>query len=158
MSHVQLHRPDWDEYFLEIASVAKKRSNCIRLQVGVVIIKDKHIIATGYSGTPWGIKNCFEGGCERCMKREQGLLKPGEEKDKCICVHAEQNAIVQSALHGISTKDAILYTTDAPCNVCAKLIINAGIKKIIAAKQYSDDFGVNLLKQAGIEVVILKLP
>lgn len=150
-----LLRPSWDEYFMSIAQIVKTRSNCLRDQVGVVIIKNKRIVATGYNGTPVGIKNCFQGGCKRCADRDKNILKPGESKDTCICVHAEQNAIVQSAYHGISTKGGTLYTTMSMCVQCARLIINGGIEKVISAKEYTDTHGLKLLKRAGVEVVTL---
>ncbi len=143
-------RPSWDEYFLDLAQMVKKRSNCLRMAVGVVIVKDKHIIATGYNGTPAGIKNCNEGGCDRCLQRQRNLLKENERKDLCICVHAEQNALLQSAYHGVSTKDAIMYLTTAPCLQCAKHIINAGIKIVIYKTDHQDELGINLLKSVGL--------
>jgi len=150
------NRPSWDEYFIQIAHVVKKRGNCIRRKVGALIVKDKQIIATGYNGTPTGIKNCFEGGCERCMKREKGILKSGEEKGKCICICAEQNALLQAARHGTSTNNATMYITDSPCLSCCKMIINSGISKVIAENIHHDTAGLNLLKKAGIEFKILK--
>ncbi|PIS15559.1 cytidine deaminase [Candidatus Roizmanbacteria bacterium CG09_land_8_20_14_0_10_41_9] len=149
-------RPEWDEYFIQIAHVVKTRSNCIRGRVGALIVKNKQILATGYNGTPSGIKNCFEGGCKRCWNRQTGKLKSGEKKDTCICLHAEQNALLQAAYHGISTNGADMYLTDSPCLQCAKMIINSGIKKIIAEKEFSDPLGTQLLKQAGVKLVILK--
>lgn len=149
-------RPSWDEYFIQIAHVVKTRSNCIRGQVGALIVKNKQIISTGYNGTPIHIKNCFEGGCERCLMRNTGKLKSGEKKETCICLHAEQNALLQAAYHGISSAGADMYMTDSPCLQCAKMIINSGIRKIIAEKQFSDPLGTKLLKQANIKLVILK--
>lgn len=149
-------RLDWDEYFIQIAHVIKTRSNCIRGHVGAIIVKNKQIISTGYNGTPIKIKNCFEGGCERCWERNEGKIKSGEKKETCICLHAEQNALLQAAYHGISTNGADMYMTDSPCLQCAKMIINSGIKKIIAEKQFSDELGIKLLKQADIELKILK--
>lgn len=144
-------RPSWPEYFLNLAYVVKTRSNCLRMSVGVVVVKDRMIIATGYNGTPAGIKNCFEGGCQRCMDRHNEVLKENERKDLCICIHAEQNALLQAAYHGTSSKGAQLYSTVAPCIQCAKHIINAGITKVIYAEQYQDALGIDLLKQAGVE-------
>lgn len=148
-------RPKWDKYFMQIAQVVKTRSNCLDIQIGSVIVKEKRIVATGYNGTPMGIKNCIDGGCERCKKREEGTIASGEKKDLCICVHAEQNALLQSAYHGISTKGSILYTTASPCSQCAKMIINAGIVKVVAHKNFPDKLGPELLKKANIEVIIL---
>jgi dCMP deaminase len=145
-------RPSWDEYFLNLAYVVKSRSNCLRQSVGVVIVKEKHIIATGYNGTPFGVKNCFEGGCQRCWDREHNGLGEGQDKHLCICIHAEQNAILQSAYHGTSTKGAVLYSTTAPCIGCAKHLLNAGIKEVVYAEEYTDSIGIDLLKEAGVLV------
>lgn len=143
-------RPSWDEYFLNLAHVVKKRSNCLRMSVGVVVVKNRHIIATGYNGTPAGITNCNEGGCKRCLQREKNILKENERKDLCICVHAEQNALLQSAYHGVSTKGATMYLTTAPCLQCAKHIINAGISNVVYEEDHQDNFGTVLLKSAGL--------
>lgn len=153
----QLNRPNWDEYFMEIAQVTKKRTNCIRNEVGAVVVKDKTIIGTGYNGTPSGIKNCYEGGCERCMKREKGEIGPSVDKDQCVCVHAEQNAVLQSAYHGISTKGATLYSTTSPCIQCAKMILNAGIAEVVASESHSDSLGEKLLHEAGVKMRILSV-
>ena len=149
-------RLSWDEYFMQIAQSAQARSNCIRNSVGAVIVKEKRIIATGYNGTPAGITNCVDGGCKRCSDRHANILKTNERKDLCICVHAELNALLQSAYHGASTKGATLYCTIAPCLQCAKAIINAGISRLIYKKSYTtkgiDNNGTDLLSQAGVEV------
>lgn len=145
-------RPTWDEYFMAMAKVARTRSTCIRLKVGAVIVKDKRVIATGYSDTPQSVPNCGEGGCERCDKREKGIYQANEQKDKCICVHAEQNVLLQSAYHGVSTKDSTIYSTVTPCNNCAKMLINAGVTRVVISEDYSDDEGVKLLRVAGVTV------
>ncbi|OUX38868.1 MAG: cytidine deaminase [Kiritimatiellaceae bacterium TMED266] len=125
-------RPDWDTYFLEIARVVASRSNCTRRQVAAVIVKDQRIISTGYNGTPRGVTNCFEGGCPRAHSDAAS----GSELGNGICNHAEENAIIQAAYHGISVKDATLYCTLSPCLLCAKMIINAGIKSVIYENEY----------------------
>jgi dCMP deaminase len=145
-------RPLWDEYFMELAEVVKKRSNCLRRNFGTLIVRDFRIISTGYNGTPHGIKNCSEGGCERCTKREKGEIKTHEYQESCICIHAEQNAIIQAAYMGSSTKGATMYSTISPCSSCAKLIINAGIVRYVYHEQHHDKAGIDLLKKAGIEV------
>lgn len=150
-----LNRPKWDEYFMQIANVVKTRSNCLDIQIGSVIVREKRIVATGYNGTPMGIVNCIDGGCERCKLREEGKINHGEKKDLCICVHAEQNALLQSAYHGISTKGSVLYTTASPCSQCAKMIINAGITKVVAHKKFPDELGPELLQKAHIEVEMM---
>lgn len=145
-------RPSWEAYFLKLAEMVRERSNCLRMAVGVVIVKEKHIIATGYNGTPAGVKNCIDGGCERCLHREKNILKENERKDLCICIHAEQNAILQSAYHGVSTKGAVLYSTVAPCAQCAKAIINAGITEVVYETEHQDRIGRDLLTTAGVRV------
>lgn len=148
------NRPSWEQYFLDIARVVRGRSNCLRQSVGALLVQGKHIIATGYNGTPAGIKNCFDGGCERCLKRHENSLKANERKDLCICLHAEENALLQSAYHGVSTKGSILYSTIAPCAQCAKSLINAGISAVIFEENHSDTEGLKLLKKAGVKTEI----
>ena len=109
-------RPNWDEYFLGIAKVVALRSNCVKRKVAAVVVKDKRIIATGYNGTPRGVRNCSEGGCPRCNQ----LASPGTRLDQCLCSHGEENAITQSAYHGVNIKDSTLYTTFSPCLLCTK--------------------------------------
>jgi dCMP deaminase len=149
----RLKRPSWDEYFMELAEVVKKRSNCLRKPYGALIVKNFRIISTGYNGTPHGIKNCFEGGCKRCTRRAKGEIKTHEFQESCVCIHAEQNAIVQAAYLGSSTKGATMYSTISPCSSCAKLIINAGIIRYICHSLHHDQNGINLLKQGKIEVI-----
>lgn len=125
-------RPDWDTYFMEIAQVVKRRSNCRRRQVAALIVLQRRIISTGYNGTPSGIRNCFEGGCPRCA----GRAPSGAKLDECICSHAEENAIAQAAYHGVALKGATLYCTESPCLFCAKMIITAGIQEVVYANKY----------------------
>lgn len=149
----KINRPDWDEYFMELAEVVKKRADCLRRRVGCLLVKDKRIITTGYNGTPHNILNCSQGGCLRCQKRERGELKSGEKEEGCICIHAEQNAIIQAAYQGISTKGATLYSTTNPCSSCAKMLINSGIIKVMCRIEHHDTEGIELLKKAKIEVI-----
>ena len=142
-------RPTLDEYFMEIAKVVAKRSTCLRQKVGAVIVKDKRILATGYNGAPSGLPHCFDIGC----LREQLNVPSGERQELCRGVHAEQNAIIQAAKFGISVEGATLYTTHCPCITCAKIIINAGIKKVVYGRKYADKRGLELMKEAKIEVV-----
>ena len=146
-------RPDWDVYFLLQAEIAKLRSNCITRHIGAVIVKDNRQIATGYNGTPPGIKNCFEGGCPRCQARMRGEIKSGEGLDRCLCTHAEANAIMQCALFGNagSTRGATLYSTFAPCIECSKMAISVGISRIVVLEDYPED-GTKLLEEAGIQL------
>ncbi|MBS3054144.1 MAG: cytidine/deoxycytidylate deaminase family protein [Candidatus Aenigmarchaeota archaeon] len=149
MGVFSVNRPDWDTYFMNIAQQVAARANCIRRQIGAVLVRDKQIISTGYNGTPRGIKNCFEGYCARCASSAPS----GTSLDKCSCCHAEENAIVQAARHGMRTEGATLYTTFTACTQCAKMIINAGIKKVVAKEDYPDDLGTRLLKEAGVELI-----
>ena len=149
-------KPDWDEYFMNVAHVVKSRSSCLTRQVGAILVKDKRVMSTGYNGTPRGIKNCNEGGCERCAARMRNEVEAGTNIDKCTCSHAEENVIVQAAYHGVSAKGSILYTTFTPCSTCAKMIINAGITKVVGNEKYPDDLGTQLLKDAGVQLVVFK--
>jgi len=136
------------------AEIAKLRSNCLTRHIGAVIVKDNRQIATGYNGTPSGIKNCFEGGCPRCAARIRGEMKSGEGLDRCLCTHAEANAIMQCALFGNagSTKGTTLYSTFAPCIECSKMAISIGVKRIVVLADYPED-GTQLLKEASIDLV-----
>ena len=141
-------RPDWDTYFMDICHVVAKRGNCSRRKVAAVIVRDRRIISTGYNGTPRGITNCYEGGCPRCASDEPSGSALGE----CICAHAEENSIVQAAYHGIAVKDGTLYWTLAPCLMCTKMIINAGIKEVVYESEYHfDEQARSLFKQAGVK-------
>lgn len=142
-------RPDWDDYFMDIAHVAAKRSNCSRRRVAAVIVKNKQIISTGYNGTPRGIKNCDEGGCPRCNSD----VKSGHSLSECLCCHAEENAIVQASKHGIGVDGAMIYTTYSPCLLCAKMIINSGINEVVFHSRYSiDDVSSQILQEAGVNL------
>jgi dCMP deaminase len=149
-------RPSWDEYFMLQAELAKLRSNCMTRQVGAVIVRNNRQIATGYNGTPPGVKNCFEGGCKRCQLRMEGKIESGASLDRCLCNHAEANAIMHCAIMGIEagTKDATLYTTFVPCLECSKMAITIGIKKIICLDTYPET-DYDLMREAGIEIIRL---
>lgn len=140
----------WDDYFMRIAHTVKLRSSCSRRQVGSILVMDKRVISTGYNGTPKGVKNCDEGGCERCNSTE---YPRGTNLDLCVCSHGEENAIVQAARHGVRTDGAVIYTTNSPCTGCCKMIINAGITKLVIDGEYPDKRGLALLKQAGVTIV-----
>jgi len=145
----KLERPDWDHYFMAIADVVASRSSCVKRRVAAVIVKDKRIITTGYNGTPRGITNCNEGGCKRCLS----LTPSGTGLDECLCSHAEENAIVQAAYHGVSLKGATLYTTFSPCVICTKMIINAGISEVVFRSLYSlSATAMELLSEAKVVV------
>jgi dCMP deaminase len=140
-------RPDWDEYFMDIAHVVSSRGNCCRRKVAAVIVRDRRIVSTGYNGTPRGIDNCFEGGCPRCASDAPS----GQELAECICAHAEENAIVQAAYHGISVRRGTLYCTLSPCLMCTKMIINAGITEVVYETEYFfTEQSQNLFKKANV--------
>lgn len=147
-------RPDIDEYFLKIAKVVGQRSTCLRHNIGAVLVKDKQIISTGYNGAPAGLPDCLEIGC----LRDQQKIVSGTMHEVCRAVHAEQNAIIQAAKHGASTKDTVMYITHSPCVLCAKMIINAGIKKVVCYKYYPDKSWEELFEGAGIEFEVLPEP
>jgi dCMP deaminase len=147
-----MKRPSWDEYFLNIAKLVATRSTCLRRNVGAVVVKDKQVLATGYNGAPSGIVHCEEVGC----LREQLGVPSGERHELCRALHAEQNAFLQAARHGISLNGGTLYITTQPCSICAKMIINVGIKKIVIEGEYPDQLAVELLEEAGVELAVMK--
>ena len=147
-----MQKPSWDEYFMSVAHAVKARASCVRRQVGAVIVRNKQIISTGYNGTPRGVKNCNENGCERCNAPPE-MIPRGTGLDHCSCCHGEENAIVQAALHGMRTEGATLFTTNSPCTTCAKMAINAGVSRIVFGGTYPDELGEKLLKEAGIELI-----
>jgi len=150
----QMDRPSWDAYFMGIALLVAKRSTCLRRSVGAVIVKDKRILATGYNGAPSGIEHCSVTGC----LRERLKVPSGERHELCRGIHAEQNAIIQAAYHGVSIKDAVLYCTNLPCSICAKMIINAGITRIYFQSGYADSMSSEMFEAADMDVVHLILP
>lgn len=147
-------RPDVDEYFLKIAKVVGERATCVRRKIGAVAVKDKHILSTGYNGAPAGIKDCLELGC----LRDQMNVASGSPHDICRSVHAEQNVIIQAAVHGVSIKDATIYCTTAPCALCARMLVNAGIKRYVCYIDYPNKEARYLFKEAGIFFDILDEP
>jgi dCMP deaminase len=142
-------RPAWDEYFLDIVDLVAKRATCLRRKVGAALVRDRRILSTGYNGAPSGLRHCLSIGC----LREQKKVPSGERHELCRGLHAEQNAIIQAALHGVSVKGATLYCTNHPCTICAKMIINAGIVRIVVKGDYRDDLAAEMLAEAGIEVI-----
>ena len=153
MSHYFDQRMSWDEYFMQMAELTAKRSTCLRRQVGAVIVKDRHIIATGYNGAPRGLKHCEELG--GCLRQKLGVPS-GQRHELCRALHAEQNAIIQAATLGQSIEDGTIYVTHQPCVICAKMIINAGIKRIVVRECYPDEMATEILNEAGIRVIQLK--
>ena len=143
------NRPSWDSYFMNITTLVAQRSTCLRRAVGAVLVKDKRILSTGYNGAPAHLKHCLEVGC----LREQMGIESGKMHELCRGIHAEQNAIIQAAYHGVSVKGAVVYCTNQPCSICARMIINAGIVKIYYQSGYADPLAKELLAEAKIDLV-----
>ena len=141
-------RPSLDDYFMEIACVVSKRSTCLRENVGAVLVRDKHILSTGYNGAPAGLAHCEEVGC----LREKLGVPSGERHELCRGSHAEANAIIQAALHGVSSEGSIMYCTHQPCAMCTKLAINARVKEIVYRSPYPDNLSLQLLDDAKIKI------
>jgi len=141
-------RPSYDEYFMEMAHVVAKRSTCLRRKVGAILVKEKHILSTGYNGAPKGFKHCAETGC----LREDQNIPSGERHELCRGLHAEQNAIIQAAVFGTSIKGSVLYCTNTPCVVCVKMLINAGVIEIIYAGEYPDDLAKRMLAESNLKI------
>jgi dCMP deaminase len=148
----RLVRPDWDTYFMDMARLAARRSSCLRRAVGAVIVKDRRVLATGYNGVPSGVTHCEVAGC----LRERLGVPSGERHELCRGLHAEQNAIIQAALHGVSIRDSVLYCTNHPCIICAKMLINAGVRRVVYREGYADDLAREMLKEIGLEIVRLE--
>jgi dCMP deaminase len=149
----KLKRPSWDTYFIQVAELVSKRSTCLRRCVGAVLVKDKRILATGYNGAPQGLAHCEVTGC----LRENLEVPSGQMHELCRGLHAEQNVLLQAALHGVSVKGSILYLTCAPCSICAKMIINAGIKGIVYKHNYPDKMARDFLKAAKVKIKKYKM-
>ncbi len=141
-----MSRPSWDEYFLSIAQLVSSRSTCLRRKVGAVIVKNQRILATGYNGAPAGLKHCAEVGC----LRDRLGIQSGERQELCRGIHAEQNALVQAATSGVDIRGSTLYCTNQPCILCTKLLIGAGITRVVVAEGYPDNLARDLLEEAGI--------
>ena len=149
MNTDSLNRPSWDTYFMGIADLVATRSTCLRRKVGAILVKDKRILTSGYNGAPSGVTHCIETGC----LRDRLNVPSGEKHELCRGVHAEQNAIIQAANHGITVKGSVLYCTNQPCSICAKMIINAGIKKVYFQNGYNDPLAEEMFEQAGIALI-----
>ncbi|WP_031514191.1 deoxycytidylate deaminase [Desulfofalx alkaliphila] len=142
-------RPGWDQYFMDITKVVASRATCLRRKVGALLVKDNHILASGYNGAPAGLKHCLEIGC----LRQEHNIPSGERHELCRGLHAEQNAIIQAAVHAVAIKGATLYVTHQPCVLCAKMIINAGIVKVVFAGSYPDERSLDMFKEAGVKLI-----
>ena len=144
-------RPSWDQYFMAIANMVRTRSTCLRRQVGAIVVKDKRILSTGYNGAPKGMRHCSERGC----LREEADVPAGQRHELCRGIHAEQNAIVQAAAFGVSIQGSTLYCTHFPCVLCTKMLINAGIRKLVVERAYPDPLSGEMLNEAGIEINLM---
>lgn len=142
-------RPSWEEYLIQIAQLVATRSTCLRRKVGAILVKDKRILCTGYNGAPGKLVHCAETGC----LRDKLKIPSGERQEICRGLHAEQNAIIQAALYGISIKGAVLYSTHQPCVTCAKMLINTGVKKIIFQGEYPDRLACEMLEEGEIQLI-----
>jgi dCMP deaminase len=143
-----LKRPEWDEYFMQVADVVSRRSTCIRRNIGAVIVKDKRILSTGYNGAPSGLPHCTQMGC---LRKELGVPS-GERTEICRGLHAEQNALIQAAKYGISVEGSTIYSTAEPCSMCAKMLINAGITRVVYRDPYPDELSRRLFKESEMTV------
>jgi dCMP deaminase len=142
-------RPSWEDYFMEIARVVATRSSCLRREVGALLVKNRQILATGYNGVPRGLRHCSERGC----LREQLGIPSGERHELCRGLHAEQNAIIQAAYHGVAIQGAELYSTHQPCAVCAKMLVNADVMAVYFAGPYPDELAMEVFEEAGTRLV-----
>lgn len=149
-----MNRPDWDHYFMGMTELIAERSTCLRRKVGALLVRNKRIIATGYNGAPSGILHCGErqGGC----LRQAMNIPSGERHELCLAVHAEQNAIIQAAYLGIPIEGSTLYCTTQPCVICTKMLINAGVERIVTREGYPDQLSLSLLQESGIQMEVLK--
>jgi len=143
-----LPRPSWNEYFMSITEMVAKRSTCLRRQVGAILVKDRRILSTGYNGAPRGLRHCDDVGCLRA----EAAIPSGTRHELCRGLHAEQNAIIQAAYHGIPIVGSTLYCTNKPCVICSKMIINAGLMRILYKEGYDDSLADTMLKEADIKI------
>ncbi len=150
---ILVERPSWTAYFMGIADLVATRSTCIRRKVGAILVKDRRILCSGYNGAPSNVAHCTESGC----LRDQMKIPSGEKHELCRGVHAEQNAIIQAAYHGISVNGSTLYCTDQPCSICTKMLINAGIISVHFRNKYNDPISTKMMEEAGVELIPFKL-
>lgn len=144
-------RPSWESYFMDIATLVASRSTCRRRKVGAIAVKDRRVLATGYNGAPRGLRDCLETGC----LREEMKIPSGERHELCRGIHAEQNVIVQAAVHGVGLEGADIYCTNQPCLICAKMLINTGVKRVLYADMYPDEMSEGMFKAAGVELLFI---
>jgi len=144
-----MSRPSWDEYFLRITADVAARATCVKRKVGAIIVKDHHILATGYNGAPKGFAHCTE---ETCLRKKLNVPS-GERHELCRGLHAEQNAIIQAAVHGVKIEGGTLYCTFQPCVICVKMMLNAGIVRLVYTGGYPDQLAADMLKESKMEVL-----
>lgn len=144
-------RPSWDHYFIKIAEDVSERAICVKRKVGAIIVKNKHLLSTGYNGAPKGFAHCTE---ETCIRKQMNVPS-GQRHELCRGLHAEQNAIIQAAVYGVAIEGGTLYTTYQPCVICAKMMINAGLKRLVYTGGYPDELAADMLKESKMEVVKL---
>ncbi|MBN2498396.1 MAG: dCMP deaminase family protein [Deltaproteobacteria bacterium] len=144
-------RPDWHSYFMDFARLAQRRSTCLRRKVGAVIVKDRMVLATGYNGAPKGVRHCAEVGCIRQLQN----VPSGQRHELCRGLHAEQNAIIQAAFHGVQIQGGVMYCTFRPCIICIKMIVNAGLTKVYFLGEYDDALARDMATEAGVELIQL---
>jgi dCMP deaminase len=147
-----MSRPSWDEYFMAIAEEVGRRSTCLRRRVGAILVVDRRILATGYNGAPSNVPHCEEVGC----LREKMKVPSGERHELCRGLHAEQNAMIQAARHGVRIDGATLYTTLHPCSMCAKMAINAGVRRVVCHEDYPDDLGKQVLRASRVTLDVIQ--
>ena len=145
-------RPSWDEYFVQLTELVASRSTCLRRKVGAILVRDKRILSTGYNGAPQGLAHCLDTGC----LREAEGVPSGQRHEICRAIHAEQNAIIQAARHGVSVVGSTLYTTTQPCVICTKMLINSGVETIIYQEGYPDELSEMMLAEAGVKLIKVK--
>ena len=149
-----MSRPSWDQYFLKMAMLISERSTCVRHHVGAVLVRERRVLSTGYNGAASGLKDCIELGC---LRDEQGI-DSGTRHEICRAIHAEQNAIIQAGQHGVSIAGATIYCTHSPCLICAKMIVNAGITRVVSCTPYADPNTPALFREAGVEEELHERP
>lgn len=142
-------RPSWDEYFVKIALTVAERATCLRRRVGAILVRDRRILATGYNGAPRGLAHCGEVGCLRAERN----VPSGERHELCRGLHAEMNAILQAAIHGVGVEGASCYSTFHPCSLCAKMLVNVGVERVVALEPYPDDLAREIFESAGVQIV-----
>lgn len=142
------NRPSWDQYFLKITDVVAERATCVKRKVGAVIVKDNRILSSGYNGAPKGFRHCKIAGC----LRKKMKVPSGQRHELCRGLHAEQNAIIQASVYGVSIRDSVMYCTHQPCAICVKMIINAGIKRLVYTGGYPDQLALDLVDESGLEL------